>query len=157
MDKLPRERRSENMRRIKSKNTAPELVVRRLVSGLGHRYRLHRKGLPGKPDLAFGPKRKVIFVHGCFWHTHEKCVDGRTPKSNQGYWLPKLTRNITRDKQNIAALEKNGWSVLVIWECETRDEQALTARLREFLGHVAERSLAEYKHSCNHSLLGRMR
>lgn len=135
VDKLTPARRSENMRRIKSKDMKPELLVRQMVHGLGHRYRLHRKDLPGKPDLVFGPKRKVIFVHGCFWHGHERegCLDARRPKSNTGYWNPKLTRNKERDAERIAALEANGWDVLVIWECETKDAKILGSRLRKFL------------------------
>jgi DNA mismatch endonuclease (patch repair protein) len=128
--------RSENMRRIKSKGMKPELAVRRLVHGLGYRYRLHRKDLPGKPDLVFGPARRVIFVHGCFWHGHAEpaCPDGRAPQSNQDYWLPKLARNRERDAASIAALRAGGWDVLVIWECEIRDMAALTSRLQVFLG-----------------------
>jgi DNA mismatch endonuclease (patch repair protein) len=135
MDKLTPERRSENMRRIKSKDMKPELLVRRTVHGLGYRYRLHRKDLPGKPDLVFGPRKKVIFVHGCFWHGHERegCLDARRPKSNTGYWNPKLTRNKERDAERIAALEATGWDVLVIWECETKDVKWLRSRLRTFL------------------------
>jgi DNA mismatch endonuclease (patch repair protein) len=136
VDKLTPERRSKNMRRIKSQGTKPELAVRRLVHGLGFRYRLHRKDLPGKPDLVFGPARMAIFVHGCFWHSHEKeeCLDGRAPKSNASYWLPKLARNKERDSASIAALRDAGWRVLVIWECETRDERDLENRLMAFLG-----------------------
>ena len=106
MDKLTTERRTENMRRIRSKDMKPELLVRHLVYSLGYRYRLHRKDLPGKPDLVFGPRRKVIFVHGCFWHLHPdpECVDSRVPKSNTAYWKPKLERNVERDRQHIAAL-----------------------------------------------------
>src|SRR5258708_1102032 len=98
-DKLSPERRSENMRQIKSKGTKLELVVRRVVHGLGYRYRLHREDLPGKPDLVFGPTRKVIFVHGCFWHAHDdpSCREGRVPHSNKNYWGPKLSRNKERD------------------------------------------------------------
>ncbi|MDR3425522.1 MAG: DNA mismatch endonuclease Vsr [Alphaproteobacteria bacterium] len=132
-DKLTPEHRAENMRRIKSKGMKPELAVRRLAHGLGYRYRLHRKNLPGKPDLVFGPRRKVIFVHGCFWHGHD-CRDGRVPSSNQDYWLPKLARNKERDVANIAALEAAGWRVLVIWECHTRNEITLTSCLKGFLG-----------------------
>lgn len=135
MDKLTPERRSENMRRIKSKDMKPELLVRRLVHGLGYRYRLHKKDLPGKPDLVFGPRKKVIFVHGCFWHGHERtgCLDARRPKSNTDYWNPKLTRNKERDAERIAALQADGWEVLVIWECETKDTKDLQARLQRFL------------------------
>ncbi|MCP3400394.1 very short patch repair endonuclease [Bradyrhizobium sp. CCGB20] len=135
MDKLSPERRSENMRRIKSQGMKPEMAVRRIVHSLGYRYRLHRKDLPGRPDLVFGPKRKVIFVHGCFWHGHERegCLDARRPKSNTGYWNPKLTRNKERDAERIKQLEALGWEVLVIWECETKDETSLRIRLNAFL------------------------
>jgi len=137
MDNLTPERRSENMRRIKSKSMKPEMRVRSLVHGLGYRYRLHRKDLPGKPDLVFGTRRKVIFVHGCFWHGHGNpaCVDGRRrPKSNLNYWLPKLARNRERDASHEAGLERLGWSVMVVWECETRHAEALKDRLSLFLG-----------------------
>jgi DNA mismatch endonuclease, patch repair protein len=135
-DKLTPERRTENMRRIKSKGMKPELAVRQLVHRLGYRYRLHRKDLTGKPDLVFGPARKAIFVHGCFWHGHDDpaCPDGRAPRSNHNYWLPKLARNRERDAANVAALQTSGWDVLVIWECETGDIEALKARLIVFLG-----------------------
>ncbi len=136
MDRLTPARRSDNMRQIKSKGMKPELLVRQLVHRLGYRYRLHKKDLPGKPDLVFGPRRKAIFVHGCFWHGHDDpaCLDGRAPKSNQIYWLPKLKRNRDRDAASITALEAEGWDVLVIWECETRDIAVMTARLVAFLG-----------------------
>jgi DNA mismatch endonuclease (patch repair protein) len=124
------------MRRIKSKGMKPELAVRQLVHRLGYRYRLHRKDLPGKPDLVFGPAHKVIFVHGCFWHGHydPACRDGRMPRSNQSYWLPKLTRNKERDAASIETLKADGWDVLIIWECETADLAALASRLEVFLG-----------------------
>lgn len=123
------------MAAITSKGMKPELAVRRIVHSLGYRYRLHRKDLPGKPDLVFGPRRKVIFVHGCFWHMHPKhgCLDARVPKSNRDYWLPKLARNVARDAEHIAALKKLGWRVLVIWECETKDEAAVRKAVAVFL------------------------
>ncbi|QFU15498.1 very short patch repair endonuclease [Microvirga thermotolerans] len=129
------ERRSENMRRIKSKDTKPELLVRRMVHAMGYRYRLHRKDLAGKPDLVFGPRRKIIFVHGCFWHGHNDpaCPDRREVKSNQTYWNPKIARNQERDLAHQAALEAAGWKVLTVWECETRDREALAARIKGFL------------------------
>ena len=135
-DLLKKAERSRNMAAIKSKDMKPEIAVRKLVHALGYRYRLHRRDLPGKPDLVFGPRRKVIFVHGCFWHLHPKknCRDARRPKSNTGYWTPKLTRNIARDAANTAALKAMGWRVLVIWECETGDETRLRARLKLFFG-----------------------
>lgn len=127
------------MRRIKSRDTKPELLVRRLVHGMGYRYRLHRRDLPGKPDLVFGPKRKAIFVHGCFWHGHDDpaCPDKGRPKSNLTYWGQKLARNRARDEANIAALTALGWDVLVIWDCATRDIPRLSARLSAFLSNAA--------------------
>ncbi len=134
MDKLTKERRSENMRRIKSKNMKPEMLVRSLVHRLGFRFRLHKRELPGKPDLVFASQKKVIFVHGCFWHGHEiGCPDARLPKSNQDYWLPKLKRNRERDTQNEAALNGIGWKVLTVWECELKDSPSLRRRLQIFL------------------------
>ncbi len=133
VDKISKSRRSENMRRIKSKGTKPEMVVRRLVHGLGYRYRLHRKDLPGKPDLVFGPRRAVVFVHGCFWHQHD-CRDGRVPSSNREYWEPKLARNVERDRMTRHELEAAGWRVLVVWECEIKDDATLVDRLVTFLG-----------------------
>ena len=125
--------RSANMRAIRSKGMKPELKVRSLAHRLGYRFRLHRKDLPGKPDLVFGPRRKVILVHGCFWHSHG-CKTAHVPKSNREYWEPKLQRNKMRDKKNIELLVANGWNALVIWECETRDEANLENRLTAFLG-----------------------
>ncbi|RQV61066.1 DNA mismatch endonuclease Vsr [Burkholderia cenocepacia] len=121
------------MRRIRSKDTEPELIVRRLVYAMGYRYRLHRKDMPGKPDLVFLGRRKVIFTHGCFWHQHSGCREGRPPKSNTDYWLPKLRRNQERDRVALAQLAASGWDVLVIWECETKDSSALASKVRLFL------------------------
>lgn len=118
----------------RSKNTAPEMAVRSLAHRLGYRYRLHRKDIPGKPDLVFPGRRKVIFIHGCFWHQHPGCREGRPPKSNTAYWLPKLERNMERDKAALARLAAAGWDVLVIWECETKDAEALARTLTGFLG-----------------------
>ncbi|MBA89230.1 MAG: very short patch repair endonuclease [Phyllobacteriaceae bacterium] len=134
-DKLSPAERSENMRRIKSRDTKPEMLVRRLIHGMGYRYRLHKKGLPGKPDLVFSSRKKVIFVHGCFWHGHDAadCRDGKMPKSNTGYWLPKLARNKERDTANVAELEACGWQVMIVWDCETRDTETLGKRIRTFL------------------------
>lgn len=132
-DKLTPERRSENMRRIKNKDTKPELVVRRTLHRLGYRYRLHRKDLPGKPDLAFASRRKAIFVHGCFWHQHPTCAEGRPPRSNGDYWGPKLARNVQRDQGAIAALEAMGWTVTTVWECELVDIDKVAGRLIAFL------------------------
>lgn len=139
-DNISKERRSENMRRIRSKDMKPEMVVRRLVHGMGYRYRLHRKDLPGKPDLVFPSRKKVIFVHGCFWHQHgdPECKIARRPKSNLDYWNPKLDRNVNRDAQNQAELREAGWEYLIVWECEAREAlrnstDLLEAKLRRFL------------------------
>jgi DNA mismatch endonuclease, patch repair protein len=134
MDKISAERRSANMRRIRSKNTSPELALRRFLHGLGYRFRLHRKDLPGQPDLIFPGRRKVIFVHGCFWHQHPSCREGRIPGSRIEYWEPKLKRNQTRDAATQRLLKEQGWRVLVIWECELTDLKSLRSRLKRFLG-----------------------
>ena len=139
-DKLTPERRSANMAAIRAKGMKPEMAVRRLVHAMGYRYRLHRKDLPGKPDLVFGPRRKVIFVHGCFWHRHKDpdCKIARLPKSRLDYWLPKLERNVARDAAAREALEAAGWDVFEVWECQIKrgDLDALADRLRDFLGPV---------------------
>ena len=134
MDKISAARRSENMRRIRAKDTAPEMAVRRLLRDMGFAgYRLHRSDLPGKPDIAFIGRKKAIVVNGCFWHGHD-CKEGaRAPKSNQQYWVPKIERNRQRDATNVAAMAAIGWSVLVVWECECKDLLQLSDRLRQFL------------------------
>ena len=125
--------RSHNMRRILSKGMLPELAVRSMVHRMGFRFRLHRKDLPGKPDLVFPSRRKVIFVHGCFWHAHD-CSVAHKPKSNAAYWGPKLKRNQARDVKNIEALTVAGWKSLIVWECETRESKSVARRIRVFLG-----------------------
>ena len=127
------EDRSRTMRAVKGRDTGPEMTVRRLAHGMGYRYRLHRKDLPGKPDLAFPGRRKVIFVHGCFWHQHACPRGARSPKSSRDYWIPKLERNKQRDTENQARLCEMGWDVLVIWECEMKDRDALGKRIAAFL------------------------
>lgn len=126
--------RSENMRRIRSRDTQPELIVRRQLRALGFSgYRLHRKDLPGKPDVVFIGRMKAILIHGCFWHGHD-CREGvRQPKSNQDYWLPKIDRNRARDAENAVRLVDQGWSVLTLWECELADREALSAKLLAFM------------------------
>lgn len=123
------------MQAIKSKGMKPEVTVRRTVHALGYRYRLHGKGLPGKPDLVFRARKKVIFVHGCFWHQHdaETCKLTHKPKSNTGYWGPKLVRNVERDRLALEALAMDGWGVLTLWECEIGDED-LAHTIASFLG-----------------------
>ena len=125
------------MAAIRSGGTKPEMMVRSLVHGMGYRYRLHARDLPGKPDLVFRSRRKVIFVHGCFWHQHARaaCKDGRAPKSNLGYWAGKLARNVERDAENLDGLAAMGWKTLVLWECEIlKGSAALDSRIRKFLG-----------------------
>ena len=130
------EKRSRIMRAVKSRDTRPELAVRRLVHSMGYRYRLRRRDLPGKPDLVFSSRRKIIFVNGCFWHQHD-CKNGaRIPKSNTDYWIPKLRRNRERDENNLAHLHAQGWDVQIIWECETRDAINLKQRLYAFLSEA---------------------
>lgn len=123
------------MRANKGKDTKPEMIVRRLAHGMGYRYRLHRKGLPGKPDLVFESRRKVIFVHGCFWHHHPDpgCKIARLPKSRLDFWLPKLDANRVRDDRDEKALENLGWRVLTVWECELKDEERACDVIRSFL------------------------
>jgi len=125
--------RSALMGRIGSKNTAPEWVVRQLLHSLGYRFRLHRKDLPGTPDIVFPGRRKAIFVHGCFWHAHG-CRIGQPPKSKPEFWLPKLARNRARDEEKRQALLDAGWNVLTLWQCEIKDRTALAELLRDFLG-----------------------
>jgi len=122
------------MRRIKSKNTSPELQVRQVLRRLGWTgYRLHRKDLPGRPDIAFLGRKKAILVHGCFWHGHT-CKEGvRTPRTNQDYWLPKIARNRSRDELKEKELTELGWNVLTIWECELKPSETLSERLQEFM------------------------
>jgi DNA mismatch endonuclease (patch repair protein) len=136
MDKLSPGKRSANMAQIKSKNSKPELTVRRAAHELGYRFRLHRKDLPGKPDLVFPKRMAAIFVHGCFWHIHPDpdCKDAVLPKSRTDYWHPKLERNVQRDQNNVIALEALGWRILTLWECETKDRAWLVQRIQDFLG-----------------------
>ena len=122
------------MSRIRARDTKPELLVRGLTHGMGFRYRLHRRDLPGSPDLVFSSLRKVIFVHGCFWHRHPNCKLARLPKSRQEFWVSKLMANRERDLVNQARLSDSGWDSLVVWECETRDQEMLAERIRTFLG-----------------------
>ncbi|MCA9741227.1 MAG: DNA mismatch endonuclease Vsr [Deferribacteres bacterium] len=133
VDKVSPEVRSKTMSRIRSKGMAPEMFVRRLVYHMGIRYRLHRNDLPGKPDLVFSSRKKIIFVHGCFWHQHAKCKDGHVPKSNVKYWQHKLERNMQRDKRALKELEELGWEVLVAWECEIKFPELLSVKIEQFL------------------------
>ena len=132
-DRLSPEERSAHMRRIRKTDTKPEIAIRKLAHGLGYRFRLHRRDLPGTPDLVFPRLRKIIFVHGCFWHQHSGCRLARPPKARPDYWQPKLRRNQERDAAARQALEAAGWSVLVIWECETPNTATLRLGIDEFL------------------------
>jgi DNA mismatch endonuclease (patch repair protein) len=128
------EQRSAVMRRVPGKDSSAELKVRRLLTRLGARYRLHRKDLPGSPDVAFPGRRLALFVHGCFWHGHDCRRGARQPKANADYWTAKIARNRARDRAAIEALEATGWRAEVVWECELKDEAALEARLAALLG-----------------------
>lgn len=132
-DILSPERRSRLMGRIRGKNTLPEMIVRRLAYKLGYRYRLHSSKLPGKPDLVFAGRRKVIFVHGCFWHRHENCKKAGMPKSREEFWKEKFDRNVERDERVRHELEEGGWQVLTIWQCELKNALELENKLRNFL------------------------
>ena len=114
---------------IRSANTAPEIIVRKLLYSLGCRFRLHKKDLPGKPDIVLKKYKTVIFVHGCFWHQHKRCKRSNIPKSNTSYWKPKLSNNIKRDIQHKTDLRKLGWRTITIWECETKTIEKLRKKL----------------------------
>ncbi len=121
------------MSRIRGRDTQPEMIVRRLLHREGYRYRLHRRDLPGKPDLVFPSRRRIVFVHGCFWHRHD-CAAGQVrPKTNASFWVEKIRRNVERDRLTRDALKGQGWGVLVVWECEMKDRKVLGDRLRTFL------------------------
>lgn len=133
MDRLTPEARSANMKAVRRKDTVPELSVRRALHAAGYRYRLHMKNLPGSPDIVFPARRKVIFVHGCFWHGHD-CRAGRAPKSRQKYWLPKITRNRERDTEVIESLRAAGWDVMVVWQCQLAGTSSPLQSVTNFLG-----------------------
>ena len=126
--------RRRTMQAVKSKDTAPELAVRRLLSARGYRYRLHREDLPGCPDIVFSGRRKAVFIHGCFWHGHACARGSRVPVRNRDYWVGKVARNRERDDSTLAALAEMEWDVMVVWECELKDEERLLRRLTRFLG-----------------------
>lgn len=126
------DQRRRIMQSVKTENTGPEWIVRRILFALGYRYRLHRRNLPGSPDIVFQGRKKAIFVHGCFWHGHD-CAKGKAPKSRTEYWGPKIDANRSRDQKNLNALHTLGWETLVIWQCELADEKALIERLVRFV------------------------
>ncbi len=125
------------MARVKARNSKPELLVRRMLTDMGYRYRLHRADLPGKPDIAFIGRRKLIFVHGCFWHGHDCRRGAREPKANAAYWRRKIAANRERDQRNCDALGAAGWAVLTVWECALGDRAAMEIRLKDFLSDAA--------------------
>ena len=135
-DKFSAEFRSEIMRRVKGKNTRPEIFIRRLIYCLGYRYRLYRKDLPGTPDLTFSSRKKIIFIHGCFWHGHDCKRGQRIPVKNNSYWVKKISKNKERFGNQINELDAGGWEVLVIWECEIKKSNysMLINKIKEFLG-----------------------
>lgn len=137
MDKLSKEKRSSLMSHVRGVDTGPEMQVRSLIHRMGYRYRLHRRDLPGTPDIVFPSKKKIIFVHGCFWHLHKRCRKARLPKSNEAYWTPKLQANAKRDKKYMNALKALGWIILIIWECELK-KPTLPSKIKRFLDHPAE-------------------
>lgn len=130
---MPSAQRSEIMRSVKSRDTKPEIVVRRLLHRMGYRYRLHRPDLPGRPDIVFSSRKKVIFVHGCFWHGHTCKRGSRQPKTNADYWRAKIERNVERFAGQLEELARKGWDSLVLWECELSEESNLRVRLIQFL------------------------
>lgn len=134
VDTLTREQRSERMALVKGRDTKPEILVRSIAHRLGYRFRLHRKDLPGTPDLVFPRLHRVVFVHGCFWHRHENCRLARLPKSRREFWLPKLAANRKRDREKLAKLRRSGWKPMVVWECQLRDLELVRGRLAKFLG-----------------------
>lgn len=131
-DTLSRAARSENMRRIRAKDTVPEMAVRRALHRMGLRFRLHANTLPGKPDVVLRRHNAVVLIHGCFWHQHRRCIDGHVPRTNVAYWQPKLDRNVRRDRRNRRQLARLGFRLLVIWECEARRPEILDRKLRRF-------------------------
>lgn len=132
-DVFPESKRSWIMSRVRGKDTSPELIVRSSIHSLGYRFRLHRKNLPGKPDIIFPCRRKLIFVHGCFWHGHNCARGNRIPKTNYVYWKEKIERNIERDKKHQRELSLLGWRTFVIWECQIKDVDALRSAIISFL------------------------
>ena len=135
----PSPQRSANMARIGSANTSPELAVRKLLHRLGYRFRVHRRSLPGTPDICFPGRKKAIFVHGCFWHRHEGCHRTTTPRTRTSFWEDKFEKNVARDRANLDHLGELGWAVMIVWECETVNPDALAARLAGFLDGTASR------------------
>lgn len=141
MDRIPQERRSWNMSRIRAVNTGPERVVRSLLHSLGYRFRLQRRDLPGRPDVVLPKHRIVVFVHGCFWHRHARCPFAYTPKTRRRFWLEKFQENVRRDRRVRRQLGRLGWRVIIVWECETRAREVLADRLGKALREKSAKSL----------------
>jgi DNA mismatch endonuclease, patch repair protein len=133
VDHVVPEKRSRIMAAVRSENTQPEMAVRRLVHKMGYRYRLHARGLPGRPDLVFPQRRKIVFVHGCFWHRHRNCRFATSPKTRVVFWSEKFERNMARDRRDRRALKKAGWAVMVVWQCELKNPEELARRIDDFL------------------------
>ena len=138
MDHVSEDRRSAIMASVGSKNTAPELIVRRILHALGYRFRLHRKDLPGKPDVVLPKYRTCLFIHGCFWHRHPNCKKSSLPKSNTSFWEKKFERNIHRDYEVTATLRSMGWNVVIIWECQTKSPALLAELLSNIVSNGEE-------------------
>lgn len=137
MDRLTKKARSWNMSRIRSRDTTPERIVRSILHRMGYRFRLHSKSLPGRPDVVLSRYKTVLFVHGCFWHRHPRCPFAYTPKSRKKFWAEKFNSNVARDRRVARTILALGWRVLVVWECELRDVQAVSRRLEGELRHYS--------------------
>lgn len=133
VDHLTKDARSKNMAAIKSKNTSPELIVRKILFSEGYRYRIHDSKLPGKPDIVLKKYKTVIFVHGCFWHSHANCKRANMPKTNLDYWSNKISKNVDRDKEHYEELKEGEWKILIIWECQTKDREQVRKLLSKVL------------------------
>jgi DNA mismatch endonuclease (patch repair protein) len=132
-ERLSKEQRSKNMAGVKGRDTAPELLARRVLHGMGYRFRIHVAGLPGRPDIVLPRHRKIVQVHGCFWHGHQGCPRSKRPATNREFWDSKLSANVRRDQRNLRKLRNLGWNVMIVWECRTKNLQSLEARLRRFM------------------------
>ncbi len=138
MDVFDKQKRSSIMSTVKNRNTKPELIVRSMLHRMGYRFRIHRRDLPGNPDITLPKHKKIVFVHGCFWHGHKKCRRAKRPTTNQEFWNKKLNSNIKRDNKNVLELNKAGWQTLVVWSCEIKDKDNLMQRLQNFIAGVSK-------------------
>jgi DNA mismatch endonuclease (patch repair protein) len=147
-DRLTRKQRSILMAGVRTKHTGPELKVRSIAHGAGYRFSLHRKDLPGRPDIVFPRYKSVVYVHGCFWHQHKGCPKSVLPATREDFWTAKLSRNVSRDVENMRGLRRAGWRVLVIWECQTRDMDLVARKLKHFLQRsTSERQTSPRSHA----------